>query len=293
MKPKLTLLSSWAFALLLIAVPIAHAATTTVKMNNFSFTPSTVTIAQGDTITWTNTGGTHTTTSGSPPGTADGLWNSGTTTNTVSFSFTFSNTVPQTYPYFCTFHYSAFNMIGSVIVTSAPPSGFVVTAQDFLFTPANLTIGQGDTVIWTNIGGIHTTTSGTVPAGSGSPDGLWDGSLPASGASFSMTFSNYAPRTYSYYCTFHASLSMIGSLTVTSSVAPPLPILTSAKMPGPAQFGLTINGLVGQQYAILYSPDLLSWSPVSTNLALSTSHSISNLPVANPSSGYYRAQEIP
>ena len=281
-----------AIAMALTAVTSSlFAASHTVTMNDFSFSPSSLNIGVGDSVTWTNAGGTHTSTSGSPPGTADGLWTSGTVSSPGTFTLTFANFAPKTYPYYCTFHFGApFNMTGSVTVTNTT---YVVMAGNFSFAPSTLTIKQGDTVIWTNIGGSHTTTSGTVSGATLQPDALWNDTLALDGT-FSLTFNGYAPRTYPYYCTFHAtSFGMLGSLTVTSSVVPPAPTLSGPSLSAGPQFILAINGLIGAKYQILSSPDLLTWSPIGTNIALSATSVVTNLPPPSPTAGFYRILELP
>jgi len=271
------------------------AASYTVNMNDFSFSPSLLTIGVGDTVTWTNIGGTHTTTSGSPPGTADGLWTSGTLTAPASFTHTFTNVSPKSYPYFCSFHFgSPFNMTGTLTVTNGPQT-YVVSVADFSFSPADLTINEGDTVIWTNVSGAHTTTSGLVSGGTPQPDGLWNDSLLSVGNTFALTFNGYAPRTYPYYCTFHfgSPFNMLGTLTVTNAIVPPPPTLSRPSLSAGPQFNLAINGLIGAKYAILSSPDLITWTSIKTNVALSTTQVITNLPEASPGTGFYRLQELP
>jgi plastocyanin len=84
-----------------------------VSMVNFQFIPASLTINTGDTVTWTNnTAATnHTTTSDT------GVWDSGTLTPGVSFSFTFTQT--GTFAYHCTFH-QALGMVGTIIVVNPP-----------------------------------------------------------------------------------------------------------------------------------------------------------------------------
>src|SRR6476661_5919733 len=54
---------SWlALGLCLISSTEASGATTNVVFRDFSFTPRSVTIQVGDTVVWTNAGGTHTVT---------------------------------------------------------------------------------------------------------------------------------------------------------------------------------------------------------------------------------------
>ncbi len=83
------------------------AAAATVTIANMAFTPSTVTVKVGETVTWTNHDGfSHTVT-----GDAGGP-NSGTIAAGQSYSFTFATT--GTFAYHCAIHPS---MVGTVIVT--------------------------------------------------------------------------------------------------------------------------------------------------------------------------------
>src|SRR6185503_10291584 len=67
-----------------------------VSITSFAFTPPNLTINVGDTVRWTDNGGTHTTTSDT------GVWNSGSLSPGQMFSFTFNTT--GTFPYHCAFH---------------------------------------------------------------------------------------------------------------------------------------------------------------------------------------------
>jgi plastocyanin len=96
-----------------LSVLSARAATQTVTQTEYVFTQMSVTIAVGDTVTWTNNGATaHTSTSDT------GVWDSGTMNPGASFSRTF--TTPGTFPYHCSFH-QALGMTGTVTVTGSPP----------------------------------------------------------------------------------------------------------------------------------------------------------------------------
>ena len=81
-----------------------------VFVEDFSFSPSTVTIKVGDTVRWNLTGGTHTTTSGTFPDT-DGMWNQTLSSDTPT-EVTFEGA--GTFPYFCRFHGDL--MSGRVVV---------------------------------------------------------------------------------------------------------------------------------------------------------------------------------
>ena len=74
----------------------------TIVLNDNSFSPATMTIQAGTTITWTHRGNqVHTVTSGQR-GAADGVFNSGDLNNGNTFQFTFST--PGTYNYHCLYH---------------------------------------------------------------------------------------------------------------------------------------------------------------------------------------------
>jgi plastocyanin len=85
------------------AAPVAVA----VDIANFAYTPATLEVHVGDTVTWTNNDSApHTVTS------SDGSIQSGTMEQGASFSFTF--TTPGTFDYHCEFHAS---MVGQVVVS--------------------------------------------------------------------------------------------------------------------------------------------------------------------------------
>lgn len=100
--------------------------------------------------------------------------------------------------------------------STTSPSGAVThiveMTGDYEFVPSLLTIKNGDSVKWVVIKGAHTTTSGSVnEEREGVPDGLWDSGLMNSG-SFTYTFNSTG--IFPYYCTPHAEVGMIGTITV-------------------------------------------------------------------------------
>ena len=98
-----------------LAAPTASASTssapvsgTAVSIDNFAFTPATLTVHRGDTVTWTNHDEEpHTVAAG------DGSFRSPGMDSNATFSFTFTN--PGSYDYICSIHPS---MHGTVVVTS-------------------------------------------------------------------------------------------------------------------------------------------------------------------------------
>ncbi|MGH8958402.1 MAG: cupredoxin domain-containing protein [Acidimicrobiia bacterium] len=92
--------------------------------------------------------------------------------------------------------------------TGAPSAGgdVSVTANDFSFSPAMVTVSVGDSITWTLAEGAHTTSSGSSP----DLDGIWDQALTAD-APFTFTFEE--PGTYDYFCRFHPDF-MTGTVIV-------------------------------------------------------------------------------
>ncbi|HKP11443.1 MAG TPA: cupredoxin domain-containing protein [Blastocatellia bacterium] len=92
------------------AATAARAATVTVKVSSFQFTPKTVTVAVGTTVEWVNSGGRHTVEAD------DGSFKSDTLADGAKFSHTF--TKAGKYPYHCSFHgdKGGKDMAGTVVV---------------------------------------------------------------------------------------------------------------------------------------------------------------------------------
>jgi amicyanin len=97
--------------LLVLAAP-ARAADAEVKIDNFTFSPQTLTIKAGTKVTWTNDDDIpHTVVS-----TTKAFRSSALDTDD-KYSFTF--TTPGTFEYFCTLHP---HMTGSIVVEPAAPA---------------------------------------------------------------------------------------------------------------------------------------------------------------------------
>jgi plastocyanin len=96
----------------------AGAATDRISIQDFSFSPSTTTVAAGTTVTWTNDdSAVHDVTSADGPGTdatTTSTFASATLSQGDTFSFTFAQ--PGTYYYECTIHAAMATMHGVVIV---------------------------------------------------------------------------------------------------------------------------------------------------------------------------------
>ena len=98
--------------------PASTTSATNVTIQNFAFTPQTLTVKVGTTVTWTNNDSApHTVTSASSMSTSatrTGLFDSGTLNPGQTFSFTFAK--PGTYFYECTIHFAMPSMHAKVVV---------------------------------------------------------------------------------------------------------------------------------------------------------------------------------
>lgn len=186
-------------------------ATGSVTVGDDFFSPQKLQIRPGDSVVWGSAGSRPHTVSSD-----EGAFDSGTLSPGATFSHTF--TKEGTYFYYCRFHGGPRSGMWGVIVVSrsaepvmvpggagggdskvsVPPGSAVhrvAAADGDVFSPTRLTIGAGDTVIWTNRdASAHTVTSDTRAFRSGSL---------SPGARFSRTFTRAG--TFYYYCEFHGS----------------------------------------------------------------------------------------
>ncbi len=97
----------------LMALAAAPALAASVGASDFKFTPKTITISVGETVTWTNNGpSAHTVTGAS--------FDSGNLNPGDTFSHTFTSA--GTFAYHCTYH-QQLGMVGTVIVTGGGGGG--------------------------------------------------------------------------------------------------------------------------------------------------------------------------
>jgi plastocyanin len=88
--------------------------------------------------------------------------------------------------------------------TMVPPAPVAVTIQNFLFSPASVTVPRGTTVSWTNLDpSQHTVTSDV--------SGKFSSGILMTGQTFSFTFTETG--SYPYHCGVHPT--MHGTVIVT------------------------------------------------------------------------------
>ncbi|MFH1068391.1 MAG: choice-of-anchor D domain-containing protein [Candidatus Glassbacteria bacterium] len=86
---------------------------------------------------------------------------------------------------------------------------YTVLMPGNVFSPNNLTIAVGDTVLWNNSDTkAHTATSGT----NGVANGLWNSGNLNSGQTFKHVFTQKG--SFPYFCLYHFAIGMTGTVTV-------------------------------------------------------------------------------
>jgi plastocyanin len=110
------------------------------------------------------------------------------------------------------FHPLILTVLFTSVIFNVQAKKWVVTVQNYSFTPYNLThVKAGDTIIFQWVEGVHTTTSTSIP-----PDALeWD--YPITQEEPSAMVIPMVNGTYQYVCTPHAP-EMNGTFTVTGAI---------------------------------------------------------------------------
>ena len=112
--------------------------------------------------------------------------------------------------------------VAAMLVVLSQSAAFATTVSisatnsgsSFFFSPKTANVPQGATAEWTNTGTVsHTTTSDTTMPVS------WDSGTLGVGAQFPFVFS--AAGKYTYHCSFHQSLGMVGTISVPVKASPP------------------------------------------------------------------------
>jgi plastocyanin len=118
------------------------ATTHDVTISGFTFNPANLTVQAGDSVKWTHQVdfAAHTSTSGTPPGTPDGLWDSGLLVAGQSFTRQFDDA--GTFPYYCEPHFTS--MIGSILVqgggVNQPPAVSITSPTNNASFPVTNTV---------------------------------------------------------------------------------------------------------------------------------------------------------
>ena len=217
------------------------ASSPSVSMAGRAFSPSTVTIAAGGSVTFRNDDDrAHTVTA------KDGAFNSGTIAEGGSWKRTLKQA--GTFSYLCAIHPE---MAGKVVVKGSGGSAESVPAStpkpkptptptptpgattkdleaeihDFSFAPPSISVAVGSTVTWRNAGDApHTVTAS---------DGSFDSEMIAAGGSWARTFETAG--TFTYVCAFHPRMEGVVEVTAGEvAAASPPPSATPDPSPSPS-----------------------------------------------------------
>jgi plastocyanin len=177
--------------------------------------------------------------------------------------------------------YVAVVLAGSAILSSAATN--VVTYGGsgqfaFAFNPPDITIKAGDTVIWTNVSGIHNVVGDT-------PGTPLCGCAGTGIAAFTNVFNS--PGDYLYHCSFHSSIGMTGIVRVASVGAPRL-----------TGVGIFTNGFIFVVTNTAYHTNIIqasadlsdtnNWIPLNTNFPSTNSFNFTDTNIAIFTKRFYR-----
>ncbi len=152
-----------------------------------------------------------------------------------------------------------------------------VSVQNFSFTPATLTINAGESVTWTNNGGLHN-VNGATATFPNNPAGFGNGA--ASGSNWTYTFTFNTPGVYQYRCDIHPAM-MQGTITVEAANPSPALLLTGV-FDGPLTGG-TPKGF--ELYALEDIADLSAYGLGSANNGQGSNGQEYTFPAVSASAG--------
>lgn len=109
-----------------------------------------------------------------------------------------------------------------------------VGGEENIYTPETVTIGVGETITWTNVGGYHNVVA---------DDGSFDSGAP-SVDDWVYTYTFNIPGTYTYYCTPHQTEGMTGTVIVEEATAVSISDMNAAQGNGLWLWGALLAGLV-------------------------------------------------
>ena len=256
--------------------------TVLVGSGGLVFVPATASIPVNGSVIWSWAGNFHSTTSGTPPGTANGLWDSGV--NNAPHSFTNTFTSAGTFPYFCSIHFSE-GMVGSIIVSNSavppvvtitnPASGTVLSAPASLALAASASVSSGSI---TNVQFFQGATSlGNLAA---PPFSVTVNALPAADYNFSAV------------ATADSGLTATNSISVSVITPSPL-IISSPSRSQVGQFQFSYSSDAGLTYVVQVSTSLSSdWTSIATNTATASSTGFTD-PNATSATSFYRVLRLP
>lgn len=106
-------------------------------------------------------------------------------------------------------------------VVCPPAADHFITAQNFSFTPADITIYVGESVEWDATSGVHN-VNGSQATYPSNPESFYSGDPAAAPWSYIYTFNT--PGVYHYRCDLHYTSGMVGTVTVIDYPVAPIEI---------------------------------------------------------------------
>ncbi|MBL91552.1 MAG: hypothetical protein CMH56_07030, partial [Myxococcales bacterium] len=181
-----------------------------VQTQGMSFSPSSLNIRVGDSVTFINTGGGNHNVNGTTATFPDNPASFGNAVGT-DWTFTHTFTAAGVYNYQCDPHGPA--MSGSITVTSSGDEGqtYTVQTQGMSFSPSSLNIRVGDSVTFINTEGVNHNVNGTTATFPGNPASFGN----AVGTNWTFTHTFTAAGVYNYQCDPHGP-AMSGNVSVSS-----------------------------------------------------------------------------
>ena len=278
----------------LLCVRSARAANHVVKMyfynppTFYAYVPATLTVAKGDTVTWTNADFiapySHTTTSGASPPTPSGLWTSDILTNGQTYTLDTSSLNAASYPYFCKIDYNTSPaMVGTLIITNPPTAAPTVSitnpvAGAKFLAPANITLKASASETGGSITNVQF-FSGATSLGNVTTE------------PFNFTVNNLGAGNYSFTAKAFDALGTTTNSAAVNIFVQTNSTITSAVLLTGGSFQFTLKGIAGQTYAIEASSNLLNWSALFTNVAPANVFNVTDTTSTNVLRRFYRARQ--
>jgi len=241
-----------ALAVVLMGWGKVRAATNHVAFGNTFFNPKSLTINVGDTVVWSNQGGSHSVTG--RPG-SDPLCGSAIGISTCTHTFS----TPGTFPYICIPHQSL-GMTGVVFVvtaTTVPPSVSITSPADgaVFAAPADVAIQADASDTDGSVTNVQFLGNGALLSA--------DATNPFGIVSSNLVEGNYALAAVAFDNGGLSSTSAVVNISVVAPVAVTLssPVITNGRF----QFNYTANA--GLRYVVENSTNLTSWTSITTNTA--------------------------
>lgn len=97
-----------------------------------------------------------------------------------------------------------------ILIYSSFAKQFNVDVSNIKYTPKDITISVGDTVVWTNTQGSHN-VNGSTSVFPSNPESFGNS---VAGPGWTLTHVFSLPGTYDYRCDPHANFGMVGTVTV-------------------------------------------------------------------------------